>query len=169
MSVRRRQMWLFLAVAVLGTSGAAIMSGVTGSGATSDSPGNFVVGFARHPGADGYWEAWQSGLVAHFGAAPALGDASAVHLRSPISGIAATPSGQGYWLTAEDGGVFSYGDARFFGSLAGSRLSAPVVAIEPTTDGGGYWLMGRDGGVFTFGDAPYSGSIPGSTVGVATP
>jgi hypothetical protein len=120
-----------------------------------------VVGMASTPDGNGYWLAWNNGLVTPHGDALGLGDASRLSLNSPIAHIVATPDGLGYWLVAGDGGTFAFGDAGFFGSMGGTTLNRPVVDLAPTADGGGYWLVASDGGIFAFGDAAFHGSMGG--------
>ena len=123
-----------------------------------------VVGMASTPDGNGYWLAWDNGLVTPHGDALDLGDASGLPLNSPIAHIVATSDGLGYWLVAGDGGTFAFGDARFFGSMGGTTLNRPVVDLAPTVDGGGYWLVASDGGIFAFGDAAFHGSMGGQAL-----
>ena len=106
----------------------------------------------------GYWIAGRDGAVHPNGQAPALGDARAARLSSPIRGMALTPSQRGYWLLGGDGGIFAFGDAQFHGSTGAIKLNKPVVGMAPTPSGQGYWLVASDGGIFAFGDAPFHGS-----------
>jgi hypothetical protein len=118
-----------------------------------------AVGIAARAAGGGFWRASSDGAVFTEGAVPALGDALAVPLRSPVVGLAAAP-GDGYWLVGGDGGIFSYGDAPFLGSTGGMALNQPVVGMA-STPGLGYWFVAADGGVFSYGDAAFHGSTGG--------
>jgi len=112
-------------------------------------------------GTEGYFIAGSRGEVGTFGDAVFHGNATAIHLKSPIISLATTPNGAGYWLLGRDGGIFSYGNARFYGSTGAMRLNRPIVAMAATRDGRGYRLVGSDGGIFAFGDARFYGSTGG--------
>ena len=134
-----------------GTTAPAVTEAAATAAATSSSTG----GTPTLP--PGYWLATESGGVAAYGAAPALGQVT-TRLNAPIVGSAATPDGKGYWLLGADGGVFAFGDAGFYGSTGSLRLNRPVVGMAATSDGRGYWLVASDGGIFAFGDAGFFGS-----------
>ena len=120
----------------------------------SSSP---IVAMAPSP-ADGYGLVSASGTVFSFGGAPLHGDASQIHLGTPVVSIAALPDGSGYWLATAGGGVFSYGNAAYHGSPSQYHMSAPVVGMQASPTGRGYLMATADGAVFAFGDASFHGS-----------
>jgi ligand-binding sensor domain-containing protein len=126
---------------------------------TQSSPTIQLTGTAT----EGYYEATSNGLVSSYGNAVSEGDASHLHLNSPVVSMAGTGDDQGYWLVAADGGIFNYGDAGFYGSAGALPLNKPIVGMATTDDGHGYWLVASDGGIFDYGDAGFfgsAGSIP---------
>ncbi len=120
-----------------------------------------IVGIARTPKSNGYWEASVDGGVYAYGAAHFYGSMGGKRLNQPIVGITATPTGKGYWLVASDGGIFSFGDAHFYGSTGAMHLNQPIIGIATTPTGNGYWLVAGDGGIFTFGHTRFYGSMGG--------
>jgi subtilisin family serine protease len=151
-------LWILRRDGVVEVRGGARHFGDVAPGALP--PGERVAAVSGLPDGGGYWVFTDRGRVLAFGAAPALGDLSAVPLNGPVVASVATPSGRGYWLIASDGGVFSFGDARFWGSMGGARLNQPIVGVAPAPSGG-YWLVAADGGIFAF-NAPFRGSVPAS-------
>ena len=123
-----------------------------------------VVGIARTPNGNGYWQAAADGGVFAYGGAVFYGSAGNLTLNAPVVGIASTPDGAGYWEVAADGGIFSYGDALFYGSAGNIHLNQPIVGMAATADGKGYWLVAADGGVFAYGDAQFHGSAGNITL-----
>lgn len=117
-----------------------------------------IVGGAKMPNGDGYWEVAADGGVFSNGDARFYGSAGGIKLNQPVVGMAATPSGEGYWLVASDGGIFAYGDAGFYGSTGSIKLNKPIVGMTATKSGKGYWLAASDGGIFAYGDAAFEGS-----------
>jgi parallel beta-helix repeat protein len=117
-----------------------------------------IVGIARTPSGNGYWEVQSDGTVFPFGDAGYFGSFGGLALAAPVAGIAATPSGHGYWLVASDGGVFAFGDAGFHGSAGAIRLNRPIVGMAAGPAGAGYWLVASDGGIFSYGSARFHGS-----------
>ena len=140
------------------------LTGTVGQGALGDTLNAPVVGMARTPDGQGYWEVAADGAIYPFGDAVRYGSMAGVPLNRPIVGMAATPDGKGYWLVASDGGIFTFGDAAFYGSAGAIPLRKPIVGMAATPDGKGYWLVASDGGIFTYGDATFYGSTGAMTL-----
>jgi hypothetical protein len=105
----------------------------------------------------GYWLFSAAGEVAAFGDAQALGDASDLDLRSPVT--AGVAHGEdGYWLVTARGRILSFGDAPVFDPLSPDGQPAEVADAAATPSSEGLWVAGKRGKVYERGDAPTLGT-----------